>query len=313
MNLFFYSSRYILECFLPNIYKIYKDRIGKIYIYQDASMGSNFLDVSECPIIYESNLRAALLNSDFIIIFDDGRISKNFSGKIAELSYKLGKKHYEIAVSSDDTFYKHIPFDDRLLHSKTSMLICYDGEASEVEKIELSLNTLFKNDKISIKQFFSFPTETIIDNLCIITNENTSDNGQEGQLEQTAYDVLIVTINLKHLISKNIDVYNDIILLQPDFILFCGEHNYKNFENLKNLFKYKYNKEVDLMLLSNFFLYKEESEDIGNRVKSSLAHNFIMQSDVISYDNSAETKVYRKIISKLTFPGGVKVLNKSNL
>lgn len=312
MTLFFYSSRYTLECFLPNIYKIYKNRIEKIYIYQDAFMDSKFFDDSECPIIFESNLSVALLNSDISITLDDGRISKKFSRKIEELTCKIGKKHYQIALSSDDTYYKHIPFEDDLLHSKTSMLICCDGEASQVEKIELSLNMLFKNDKISIKQFLSFPSQTIIDKLSIIINDKTVVKGEESQFKQTEYDVLIVTISLNHLLSNNVEVYNDIILLQPDFVLFCGEHNYRNFNDLKNVFKYKYNKEIDLILLSNFFLYKEQLGDIGTRVKSSLAHNFIMQPEVISYDNSAETKVYRSIISKITFPGAVKVLNKRN-
>ena len=306
MNLFFHSSSYTSECILPNLCHILEKDIKNVYIFSENRIDINKDSSSILDIVYCNDLDEILKNSDLALIFDDGRISKEFTKKIAKKCLGIEKPYYIIDLvkaEEPDINFSSVTF---LPFEKPCILICYDGEASQIEKIELSLNKLFFEKQISFKQVFSSKVNSFLNKL-----QHLISNHVNASIKNTNFDVLLMSTNLKKMVIQNTNLYKEIMLLRPDYVLFCAENNYTKYDEVRNFFKYKFDTNIDLFLISNFFTYKEQENDIGNRVKTSIKRHYASSDKIILYDDIAENIVYNKIISKITFPYGVNMCNNS--
>lgn len=239
-------------------------------------------------------------------MINDQHISDKVINVVSELSLVYSKTCYKIDVSLDSDCKINLINHESLLE-KPVVMICYDGESSQVEKTELLINKMFNQNNISVKQIFSNKTFDFLTGMHHIINAPLINN---ITYDQGTFDVFVFAISLQHLVGHDSNVYSFINLIKPDFILFCGENNYSRFADLINLFKYKYNLDLDLLMISNFFTYKEEEDSIGYQIKTSITNKYCNQKEIVSCDKISEKEVYERIISKITFPKDITVINK---
>lgn len=302
--MFCYSSQYTLECIIPNLSFLLNERIEQLYIYQDESYQRVLYTEAGFEIIIKSQLDEILAESDLIIIIDDGFVYNEFINRIEAMCTETNKKHLKFSISPNSKGYRSTASEYKLPNKKPVVLLCYD-EASKIEQLEISLNRLFYESHIRVNQIFSDSTRSIVSNIRRIAKKAENIDNIDTENE---YDVIVITISLRHIMSDNPEVYKDIVDLKPDYVLFCAQHNFSQFEALENLFKYKYMLKIDIILLSRYIFFVENQLN-KYRIKTSLPHKNHGLNHVIAYESMTDKTIHNQIIAKLTSPSGVVFLN----
>ena len=295
MNLFLYSSNYMIECLVPNAEYVFNKKIDNLYIY-DNEEKSDVVKIENKNCVKVSNdVELCIKNSEITVIIEDGYTSKRFTETIIDICKRLNQKYYSIKISQKESrgFILPIEIVDK---RKPVILVCYHGNSTKVEKLELSFCRRFFDSNVLCFKLLSPITNSVITEIF-----KTKDyNNLSANID---YDVVLITLDLARVANNDIEIYSTIVSAHPDFM--C-DNNFTEFQEIQNLFKYKLNIKVDFIIKSNLISYIEDGQLYRIKTNTIFENNF---PNVFDYTNEIEDYIYKVMMSKITRPNLVKAMN----
>lgn len=250
----------------------------------------------EYPNISFYDLEEALRICDSIYILSSEWLPFNLIEHCNAYAANEGKQFYCDGINSEKEDASTNSYIENIMPTikpdKPNILLLQVGEKTQIERIELnlcfSLNTngvkyvLHSNSWIS-----KINTMASLLNLYI---------PYETPEEDEQITIVTIKSDIASMIDNNLDnLYFDefMRLMKPDYIIMSCENGYDLQENLTNVFKVKFSREIDAFIESEYI-----SLNLNKKKKITLFMG-----------NRPGVNIFEDIKNKLTFPSGVKELN----
>ncbi len=305
MILFLCSSYYTEENLIPHLTGLFVEPIEKVFLFRD-NLPVDDADIFNYSFVhYTNDIKEIVQESDLVVLIDDGHVSTRFLDLVREECKKQRVIVIDLKYEDNDTINTNLSRRIEDNFCKPVVLLCYDGHSSQVEDLELSLYEEFQNNNISFKQLFSPFVVTVLTGIKSFIKESYIENMNksidDGQL-------FIVSLPFDALLFRCVDAYRVMSLLNPDYLIFCGDNNKFKTNEIDNLFKYKFNTKVDVFTHSSYYSYRELSET-EKRIRITKKSIVIEDRRVMLYNENAKRVIFDSIINKLTKPKGIEFID----
>lgn len=306
MVLFLYSSFYTEENLISHLTNLFVEPIEKVFLFRDNLPVDDDDTFNFQFVCYKNDIKEIVHDSDLVLLIDDGCVSTRFLNLVKEECKKQRVNIIDLKQKDDDTIYENISRCIEDNFDKPVVLLCYDGQSSQVEDLELSLYEEFQNNNIIFKQLFSSFVDCVITGLKSLIKDSYIENKKKSIIDGQLF---IVSLPFDALVIHCVEAYRVMSLLNPDYVIFCGENNTLKTNEIENLFKYKFNTKVDVFTHSAYYSYRELSKT-EKRIRIT-KRSIVEENHKVKIINCRTKRdVYENIIEKLTKPKDIEFIDK---
>lgn len=285
MKILFYSTPYNERLFFELINDNAKG--NQIIIAEGHHIGEQ----NDYKNIRFIDLNSAVSEADIIVTYTSQTDLEDIS-KIINVGDSM-RIINEVEKENNNThlieFIESIPYESTC--RKPVIILMGLGYSSQIERVEYYLCELMRDNDISYDLFSTTNTENIRETMCKLSKMDC------GELRKKYSSLSIISLNIEinDVIENNAvgsNIYNLFRLVKPDYLILCCENNFVGQEEIKNLFRYKYNKSVDNIVISEYITYRSK--------ESAQSHIFV-EKKVINLP-------FEDITNKLAFPLGISLI-----
>ena len=296
MIAFFISNSYVESTFLVLIEYLTKLKVNTFFLLKENHTNKEFLIRNHKNVSLCDSIDCGILNSDIIIVVNCNLLPTSTLKEIEDKSKLYNKKMLVLETLLYNKCADNWNTSRKKAIGIPNICLFSIGNYSQIEQTEIVVHKIL--DKIDIKtQYQLSPTTDYILKQTLGKVTNTANGDISNQL-----GISVVT----YLYNDILELLNDYILIQdihrqqPDCIIVNLESSFCSFDKMKNIFLYRFNKEIDLFVISNYSkihslslnrrpIYHENIPNIDN-------HILINATD---FEKRLESLIYSKIMFQM--------------
>ena len=272
-----------------------------LLLKENHSQNEKFILNNSIKIKLYGNIDDCINCCDFILIIKGENTPEKSIDYIFSKSKELNKKYFEVinpwkkelSLNIDHSDYREGHFNKCPVILNISL-----GTAAQQYCVEVLLNKIMTENKVSFKQFFSEETKDFLQQIdkCGILNNNLS---QQLNLLEDQYNVILCSINIGSSIY-NVKKYIDILRhIASDFTILQTDIKFNEYEVAKNIMEYSCFSQLDMLIKSrykfvynNLILYCNENK-VDNSIFQDLESIYL------------EKELSLALFSKIALPEGI--------
>ncbi len=176
------------------------------------------------------------------------------------------------------------------------------GSFTQIEQTEIFVHKILGQNNITVQFQMSPATEHILKQMPRTTDRSRT---------ESIYNQLGVSV-VTFLYNDILELLNDYMLvqnihdLQPDCIIVNVESTFNDFDKMNNVFLYRFNKKIDLFVISNY-----SSTNSISVIRRPIYHVFYpnIRNSILNNVSDFEDQIKAKILPKIMLPDDVNVIN----
>lgn len=253
-NIFILSNSFSARTISYQIDYLFNFEIGKVYILKENHEYSEICSINnKIELVSSEDFDKYIYMSDIVLILQDKYIPQ----KIIEHIKLLVSENTKVVIIDNPWS------EDHCVINKPSAEVKYDtvpvvlqvvfGEYTQHYCTEILLNKILSNNNVPFVQLFSSETLSLIEQLLKYDLINKG-MIKSMQRETEDYSVVIKSLYVNEYIelSKDEKFFEIMRKISPNYIMINLSSNCVNDENLKNIFVYKHNKPIDVIVKSPY-------------------------------------------------------------
>lgn len=231
----------------------------------------------------------------------------NAKKELIETLAKKSNKHYTIV----DTFQNKDDYNvlkAESISSLPSIMLVALTECVQLPCWELVINKVLKSNGIGVSQEISCELKNVLD---ILNSCNILCSKEAEKLFDCKNENYVAVKSIHYKIKDDVLLYKCLTESRPDVLILIIPQNYNNVTDLKNVFRYKYNHDVDACVRSEFLEFVNDDGIRKNilsalrqtNTREKLKDETITLNDMYLFDTMSKI-----ILPKVTLPDGITIL-----
>lgn len=308
-KIFLYANSYATKTLLFHIDRLFNTQISTIYLLKENHKEKEvYYFSSQIHVVVLESIESIVKTVDLTIALIDDSTPDRKVNEIKELSSLYGSQcvildnPWSKTISESKRNLKELSYPTDEYQKKPVILVVSISSFSDQYCIEVILNKIFTEEGVPFTQEFSRELKNIVDCLSNLDMVHCSYNKHE--CEEAL--VMIKTINIESLRDEDF-ARQFLSTISPDFIILVGTIECEQFQEIANLFWYKYSLKTDMFITSPYITFERVSGEINavycDHIKESYSRNVLSNREV-----SFENKLKNSIFAKISVPLGVYVI-----
>jgi hypothetical protein len=270
---------------IPKMYVLHENHFPNEFVYNNISLPVTLVDTLDeairiCDMVFVLDYKNCF-KEDFLINVQ--LLTQRFCKKLAYVDFMDNVER----LNSSDNYLSIID------QNTPTILIVSIGEFTQISVCETIVSRLLYDCKISARNLWSKKTQVLYDQIMTIYSQELCNNKNPN-------DILIKTLEIDAVSDfysgKHID---DIISINPDYLIVLVEDNCDYLDSIDDIFKYKYNCKINKLIVSDY--YQVLWDNLSLPIKSSTPTNLLS----LVFDENYRETFKNDILLHISLPDGI--------
>lgn len=297
------SNSYVESTILTSLKYLTKLPITSYILMNENHSDEEFFIKNHNNIVLCDNIEDCIVKCDIVIIVDCRHLPASTVEKVKSISQFHSKEVLILNTILNNEYQEDWKIDTNIFSVDIpNVCIISIGNYTQVEQTELIIHKLLCQVSENVHFQLSPAADYILKQYPNIACK------YKGNCYNKQSEISVVTYlyNNMHELLQDYTLIQNINAIRPDCIIVNVESMFKDYEQMKDVFLFRFNKKIDLFVISNY----SNAQSVSTASKAVYhINNPNIENYILNNSSDFENQIRTKLFSQIMLPDDISIIN----